>query len=115
MGIIELLSTTYISKLDSYPIPKADDLFTALAGGKLFSKLDLSYAYLQLMLDEESRKFTTINTQKGLFQYKRLPLVFHLPPPYSKGLWTVYYYRESPRHVDILITGTTVEEHLRHL
>ena len=44
--------------------------------------------------------------------------MFHLPLPYSKGLWIVYY-RESPRHVlyldDILITGTTVEEYLKNL
>ena len=25
------------------------------------------------MLDEESKKYTTINTQKGLFQFNRLP------------------------------------------
>ena len=69
----------HLSKLDSYPILKADDLFAALTGGKSFSKLDLSHAYVQLVLDEESRKFTTINTQKGLFQYKCLPLIFHRP------------------------------------
>ena len=44
-----------LSKLESYPIPKVEDLFTALSGGKTFSKLDLSHAYQQLILDEESR------------------------------------------------------------
>ena len=67
------VTINHSSKLDSYPIPKANDLFATLAGGKSFSKLDLSHAYLQLVLDEESRKFTTINTHKGLFHYKRLP------------------------------------------
>ena len=42
------------AKLDSYPIPRIDDLFTKLTGGKSFSKLDLSQAYLQVELDEES-------------------------------------------------------------
>ena len=68
------------SKLESYPIPKVEDLFTALSGGKTFSKLDLSHAYQQLILEEESRKFTTISTHKGLFQYKRLPFGFALAP-----------------------------------
>ena len=40
---------------DSYPLPKMDNLFANLAGGQYFSKLDLSQAYLQLPLDEESR------------------------------------------------------------
>ena len=33
------------SKLDKYPIPKIEDLFVKLAGGKFFTKLDMSQAY----------------------------------------------------------------------
>ena len=45
-----------VSKLDRYPIPKVADLFAKLGKGKLFSKLDLSHAYQQLPLEEESMK-----------------------------------------------------------
>ena len=92
------VTINHLSKLDSYPIAKADDLIAALAGGKSFSKLDLSHAYLQLVLDEESRKFTTINTQRGLFTINASPLVFHRPLPYSKRLWTICC-KEFPKHV----------------
>ena len=34
-----------VSSLDKYPIPKIEDLFSTLAGGKVFSKIDLSQAY----------------------------------------------------------------------
>ena len=61
-----------VSKLDSYPLPKPEDLFARLAGGKTFSILDLSQAYLQIELDKESRKFVAINTHKSLFQFTRL-------------------------------------------
>jgi len=44
-----------------------------LAGGKYFSKLDLAQAYLQIPLEKESRKYVTINTQKGLYQSTQLP------------------------------------------
>ena len=60
-------------KLDRYPLPKPEGLFSALAGGKVFSKIDLSQAYAQLCLDESSKKYTTINTQRGLFCYNCLP------------------------------------------
>ena len=62
-----------VSKLDNYPIPKTEDLLATLGGGNIFTKLDMSQAYQQLLLDEESKKFTTINTHKGLYQYNRLP------------------------------------------
>ena len=36
------------AKLENYPIPRIEELFASLAGGKAFSKLDLSHAYLFL-------------------------------------------------------------------
>ena len=42
------LTVNQVSKLDRYPIPKIEDLFAQLAGGKSFTKLDLSQAYQQL-------------------------------------------------------------------
>lgn len=56
-----------------YPMPMAEELFTQLNGSTSFSKLDLSTAYQLVLLDEESRKYATINTRLGLFRYTRLP------------------------------------------
>ena len=67
------LTVNEVAKLDTYPLPCIEDLFSSLSGGKYFSKLDLAQDYLQLPLDEASRKYVTINTQKGLYQYTRLP------------------------------------------
>ncbi len=55
---------------EEYPLPNAEDLFATLAGGTVFSKIDLSFAYQQLQL--ESEQYLTINTHKGLFRYQRL-------------------------------------------
>ena len=74
-GIISPVEITVnqVSKLDNYPIPKTEDLLATLGGGNKFTKLDMSQAYQQFLLDEESKKFTTINTHKGLYQYNRPP------------------------------------------
>nr|XP_039266275.1 uncharacterized protein K02A2.6-like [Styela clava] len=56
-----------------YPLPRPEDLFSKLNGGQKFSKLDLSEAYQQVLLDDESQKYVTINTHMGLFRYLRLP------------------------------------------
>ena len=58
---------------NQYPLPNTEDLFATLAGGQVFSKIDLSHAYQQVELDEDSQKYLTINTHKGLYRYKRLP------------------------------------------
>lgn len=64
--------------VDRYPLPKPDELFASPAKGQKFSKLDLSQAYQQLLLDKESKKYTTINTHQGLYQYSAYtPTVWH--------------------------------------
>ena len=47
------------SKLDNYSIPKTGNLQAKIGGSQKFTKLDLSHTYQQLLLDEESHKYTT--------------------------------------------------------
>ena len=63
--------------MQRFPLPYPEDLRAALAGGKIFSKVDLADAYLQLEVDPESRKYLVLSTHKGLFRYTRLPFGFH--------------------------------------
>ena len=42
-----------VAKTEVYSIPKIKEMFASLAGGKKFSKLDLSHAYQQIQLEEE--------------------------------------------------------------
>ena len=55
-----------------YPLPKVEDIFASLAGGKRFSKLDLKDAYLQMVMSDESMRLLTINSHKRGFRYNRL-------------------------------------------
>ena len=58
---------------EQYVLPTTQDLYTALVGSKVFSKLDLSHAYAQLNVDKESQEYLAINTHKGLYSYLKLP------------------------------------------
>ena len=49
--------------VNQYLLPRIDEMFMTTAGGQKITKIDLSQAYLQLTLDEESKGITTINTQ----------------------------------------------------
>ena len=56
-----------VTETESYPIPRIEDIYATLSGGTIFSKLDFSNAYLQVLLAAEYRKYTIINTPQGLY------------------------------------------------
>ena len=62
-----------VTKTNQYHIPRIYDIYSMLNGGKVFSKIYCSNAYLQYRLHVDYRKYTTINTPIGLFRYTRLP------------------------------------------
>ena len=110
------ITVNQAARLEKYPIPRIEELFALLAGGEVFTKLDLSHAHLQIPLDEESCHFVTINTHKGLFEYKHLP--FGVASTLSIFQRTMENILQGIKGVcvcidDILITGSTEEEHLQ--
>ena len=100
--------------VDCYPLPTPEDLFATLAGCVIYTKLDMSHAYQQLLLDEDSKQYLTINTHKGLFTFNRLtfgvasaPAVFQRTiESILKGITGVAVYLD-----DILIGGKSEKEH----
>ena len=92
------------TKTESYPLPRIEDLFASLAGGKVFSKLDLSHVYLQLLLAEESQPLLTINTHKGLYHYLRLPFgVSSAPAIFQRTMETLV---QGLHHVCVYLDDT---------
>ena len=56
-----------VSKLEEYPLPRVKDLFAALSGGKVFSKLDLSHAYQQIVLEEDTKNLLSLTHRRVYF------------------------------------------------
>jgi len=72
-------------EVDTHPLPKPEDLFASLSGGQKFTKIDLSQAYQQVILEEDSRKFIVINTHGVYTSIHECHLVSPRPQPFSKG------------------------------
>jgi len=53
-----------VLQVDQFLLQKLEDLFTSLAGGTKFTKLDLSHVHLQVLLDPESRKYVTVKCKR---------------------------------------------------
>ncbi|KAF2896114.1 hypothetical protein ILUMI_10062 [Ignelater luminosus] len=71
-----------------YPLPRIDDIYASLAGNTKFSKIDLSDAYLQFELSDESKSLVTISTHKGMANYysRFIPKIADLLEPMYKLL-----------------------------
>ena len=96
-----------------YPLLTAEDIFARLARRAYFTKLDLTQAYQQLPLDEESKKLLVVNTPLGLFQYTRslfgistTPAIFQSVMDHILQGIPVACYLD-----DILVAGKSKQEH----
>ncbi|CAB3978290.1 Retrovirus-related Pol poly from transposon [Paramuricea clavata] len=113
-------SVTYnaCAEVETYPMPKIEDMHSALRGCQVFSVLDLKQAYHQIPISTESQKYLTINTHLGLFAFKRLPNGIHSGPAIFQRIMDGLL-ADIPKAVsrldDILIAGTDYEDHLNTL
>ena len=98
--------------------PTIDDVIHQLNGSRVFSKLDLRQAFLQLELEEDSRYITTFSSHIGLFRFKRLS--FGLSVSSEIFQTTISQLLSGIPGVinlcdDILIYGASVDDHNKSL
>ena len=99
---------------DRYPLPTVDELSRFFAGSHYFSKIDLKWGYLQILLHPSVRHLTAMITPLGLFQWKRLPFGLSSAPSYfqmvmsiiTKGLDGVKFLMD-----DIIVCGRSKSQH----
>ena len=84
----------------------------------MFSKLDLKDAYQQLLLDDASQQYVTINTHRGLYCYKRLPFgIAASPAIFQRSIDVILQGIDNVAAIqdDILVTGKDDADHLCNL
>ncbi|XP_058816399.1 uncharacterized protein K02A2.6-like [Topomyia yanbarensis] len=104
--------------VDEHPLPTINEMFSNMAGGKKFTKLDLAQAYLQMQVRPENQAMLTLNTHLGLYQPTRLmygvasaPAIFQREiSQILQGIPGVSVFLD-----DVKITGPDDETHLRRL
>ncbi|KAK3505904.1 hypothetical protein QTP70_003696, partial [Hemibagrus guttatus] len=58
---------------DAHPLPHQADCLAALGGNAIFSAIDLTSGFYNIVVSEEDRKFTAFTTPMGLYEFNRLP------------------------------------------
>ena len=113
-----------VTKADTYPLPRIDDLLDELGRCRFFSTLDLASGYWQIRVSPASREKTALVTPQGLYEFLVMPfgltnapavfqrlmqrLLMGLNPESGPDFVTVYID-------DILMFSPTLDEHLVHL
>jgi hypothetical protein len=95
-----------------------DQVFSSIRGAKYFSKIDLTWGFWNLRLDEASSKLCTFVTPWGVFRYTRLPFgVSPAPEMFHQVLADVLRDMDSVLLYmdDVLIYGATRKEHDKRL
>ena len=105
-----------VLNVDCHPLPKPQELPATLAGGKKFTQIDLSSAYLQLELEAESCNYVTVHTPLGLYRYTRLPFgIASVPAIFQSSMNSIL--QEIPSVTcypdNLLITGASDQKQLQ--
>jgi len=101
-----------------YPLQRIEELFSAVSGGKTFSKLDGPDAFHQMELDDSSKEFLVINTHRGLYRYNVLPQgIASSPAIFQEFMDTLLKNIPMTGSFmdDGLCSGVTDDQHLSHL
>ncbi|BFZ24546.1 hypothetical protein BsWGS_27585 [Bradybaena similaris] len=107
-----------ITKLDPVPMPNAQDLLSNISEAKYFSKIDLTKGFYQIMLSNDSKKYTAFQTSENLYQFRTLPFgLCNSPSTFVRLMRKVLGHLPNVLHYydDILIFSNNYEPHLQDL
>ena len=71
---------------DYYPIPRIDNLLDYLSGQMIFSTLDATDGFWQILMESYSKKYTGFMVGAQHFQWKVMPMGLTNSPTMFKGL-----------------------------
>lgn len=105
---------------DAYALPKLEDAFTALAGSKWFSVLDLKSGYYQIEMEEADKNKTAFVCPLGFWEFNRMPQgVTNAPSTFQrlmeKCMGELHLKEVLVFIDDLIIFAPTLEEHEERL
>ena len=117
-AVIDYRSLHAIAVEDSYPLQDMGGILDQVSGAHIIWHINLVYAYHQLPLTEERKKYTTFSCPFGLFAYCSSHMGFcNSPSAFSRliyrvigGLKDTFAYLD-----DVVVHSHTFEEHYQKM
>ena len=107
-------------KLETMPLPNVKECIEKLSGMRFFTALDITSAFHQLELCDNTKRLMAFVTLGRRFITKRMPFGAHpCPAKFQETMMRVYKSIPTDRCTiymdDILVSSPTFEEHLKDL
>ena len=117
---IDFRRVNHVAKIDSYPLPRIEDLVDKMAKAKYVSTMDLSRGYWQIPLTDESKDKTAFITPFGIWQFVTMPFGLADAQATCQRLVDTRLIRGIEDHAaayvdDLTVFSMTWEDHLVHL
>ena len=105
---------------DAYSLPRIDESLSRIGNAKIFTSIDLAWAFWQIPLKKRDRCKTAFACELGLFEWRRMPFgLCNASASFQKAI-SCALKRIKQRHGsavmayidDIVIATETVEDHL---
>lgn len=105
---------------DAYALPHLEEAFSALAGSKWFSVLDLKSGYYQIEMEEADKQKTAFVCPLGFWEFNRMPQGITNAPSTFQRLMEKCMGEMNLKEVlvfidDLIIFSSTLEEHEQRL
>ena len=111
-----------VTKADSFPLPRIDDILDRLGESRYFTTLDLKSGYWQVKVHPSSCEKTAFITNEGLYEFRVMPFgLMNAPTVFQRLMRRVLEGVDSSKQFvsvyldDVLIYSKAIEEHLVHL
>ena len=118
--MIDFRKVNEITDHDAYPLPMIEDILEHLGNAKFFYAFDLRAGFHHIPMEEESKRFTAFSTPEGHFEFERMPFgLKNAPATFQRMMDNALRGLNGKIFMvyldDIVVLGSTVEEHNQNL
>lgn len=102
LAVVDYRGLNRITKWNSTPLPRCDEMFDRLGEARYFSKMDLKTGFHQIRVRQEDIEKTAFKTKYGQFEYLVLPMgLCNAPATFQTLMNTIFQdcidvYRRIP-------------------
>ena len=118
--VVDFKPLNKITRVDTYPIPRIDDIIKILGGSKYASTFDLSKGFFQIAMRMEDRDKTTFISHHGSYRFKYMAMgLCNAPATFQrtvdKVLGEIKWKFANAYFDDIMTYSKSMNQHYGHL